>query len=369
MGKIKIIQLLLILIILMSINICSTEINSENLLHSLYNYEFDELHMNLSDLFLLHPESIELHYIKTTIYWWYISVDPYNDNFKETFLYESQKTIKLAETEKNKTQNEYLILGGVYCYIGRYYLFRNDWRKAYRNFKKGKKYLEKINIDSPIFYDASFGLGIYNYYAGILPSFIKTFSFLFGLRGDKEKGLNELLIATHSSDLLKVEAKSFLGFIYIYHENKYEKAIDIFNELSTEYPQNVQFKRLLSEAWRKKGEYEQAISICKEILENLNYTFISRNEKAEIFSTIGFLFQQTENHKMALHYYCLSEAENSSINFFILSPWKYYNIAYCYEKENKIENAYIYYKKVQDCEDAFGYHERAKNKIEQLEIK
>ena len=364
----KSIQLIVIPLLLTfpSINIQSKEINLNELLDLLYNYQFEKIDTELNNLIYLYPDSIEYFFLEATVNWWKISSDPFNEDFKKKFLSFSQHGIEVASSQKELTDFEYLILGGIYGYLGRYYLLENKWISAYKYGKKGKKYLQHINMGNPLYSETQYGLGLYDYYAGMLPSYLKIFTFLIGLHGSKKQGLEKLQIATQQSNLSNVEAKYSLCLIYIYYEKEYDKAIKILQELTSQFPINIQFKRLLIEAWHKKGNYEKSISICMEIIKNPNSVFVSNNEKSEILSTIGFLYQKNENYEIALYYYALSEEEITNKNFFILSPWKYYNIAYCYQKENEIQKALAYYNKVLNCEDAFGYHKRAEEKIAQL---
>ncbi len=367
MKRIKYFQVLIILLFIPLLNGYPSEINYNYYLTMLYNYRFDVLEQSLDSLSHKNPNALEPDFLKASMYWWYIAADPYNETFRKNFLLHLKEVIKKCHTKIKKDEHDYFILGATYGYVGRYYLLQNKWIKAYKYGERGKYYLEKIPQRHPVYSDALFGLGIYHYYIGLLPSYIKVLAFLLGLEGDKEKGLNELQEAGTNGSFTIVEAKCFLGFINNHFEKKYDATISLMKELTVKYPLNVQFTKLLSEALRKKGDYENAISICEILLRNPDCIFISGNEKAEFYSTIGFAYQEIQNYESALKNFLLSESVNSSIDFFLSSPWKYFNIAYCYEKLNKHEEAINYYKKVLKCEDTFGYHDRAKSKIKQLQ--
>ena len=337
------------------------ENNYFHVLNLIYNYEFIEFNNTMDSLMTYKPNSPELYFLKATNYWWLMVADPYNEDFSDKFLYFSRKLIEVEEKKLNNRigNDDLLLLGGAYGYIGRYYVMNGNWKQAYKFGKKGKNYLERLIEIQPSNNDAIYGLGIYHYYADLLPGFIKILLFFLRIDGNKNLGISELKVAAKSSGYSKIEAKSFLGFIDIYFEKKYGEAIHLFGELKEEFPNNIQFRKLLAEAWKNKGDINRAISIYKNILNNYTGNFVSLNEKAEIYASLGFCYQLNEDYKKASLIYNEMLNINTSETFFIQCPWKYFNIAFCFEKSGNYIQAINYYNKAIKCKNVFGYRKRA----------
>ena len=70
--------------------------------------------------------------------------------------------------------------GSAYLYNGRWYGETGSWLKAFWYGRKGANYLEKVIKKAPDYYDAYYGLGMYHYYADVLPKFIKASFFFIG---------------------------------------------------------------------------------------------------------------------------------------------------------------------------------------------
>ena len=83
-------------------------------------------------------------------------------------------------------------VGGAYGYKARYLALREKWWDAYRSGRKGVKHLEHVVEKDPELADAYLGLGIYHYYADVLPAVLKFFAGFIGLKGDRDRGLAEI---------------------------------------------------------------------------------------------------------------------------------------------------------------------------------
>lgn len=93
------------------------------------------------------------------------------------------------------------------------------------------------------YHDFYFFTGLYNYYREAYPEaypVYKAFAILFP-KGNKEKGLKELKMATKNSLFLSAEACTFLTGIYISFENNFPAALVYSKWLHEKYPQNHQF--------------------------------------------------------------------------------------------------------------------------------
>ncbi len=132
-------------------------------------------------------------------------------------------------------------LGGAYGYKARYLALKEKWWDAYRTGKKGVKHLERVVKADPEFSDAYLGLGIYHYYADVLPSILKFFAGFVGLHGDAGRGREEIHRALREGVLVGAECRFFLAEIYTTFEKKHWPALGFARSLRAEYPENELF--------------------------------------------------------------------------------------------------------------------------------
>jgi hypothetical protein len=150
--------------------------------------------------------------------------------------------------------------------------------------------------------DFYFFTGLYNYYRETYPEshpVYKSLAFLFP-KGDKEKGLQELQIASKNAIVLKAEAFSFLTGIYISFENNYQQAYFYSKSLHELYPGNMQYlaiyiKNLL--LVKRYGEAESLIKSSRSVFPNPYY-------QAQLCILDGILYEKRYHDlKQAQSYY------------------------------------------------------------------
>jgi len=132
-------------------------------------------------------------------------------------------------------------LGGAYGYEARYLALQERWWDAYRTGRKGLKHLERVARDAPGIDDTYLGLGIYHYYADVIPGVLKLFAGLVGLGGDRERGLEEIRRALRGGVLVRSEAAFFLAEIETTFEEDHWTALGYARALRDGYPENELF--------------------------------------------------------------------------------------------------------------------------------
>ena len=92
--------------------------------------------------------------------------------------------------------------------------------------------------------DAYLGLGIFHYYADVLPSVLKVLGMLVGMGGDAERGLAEIQRAVRNGDLVNVEGRFFLAEIYTTFEEDHWTAYGYSRGLRDEFHLQWGLRRL-----------------------------------------------------------------------------------------------------------------------------
>jgi len=163
-----------------------------------------------------------------------------------------------------------------YAEKGSYIRALRSARKAYLLIKRG---FTKID-EYPEFY---FSSGLYNYYREKYSEnhpIYRPFMWFFK-QGNKKLGLQQLKIATQNTLLSRVEAATYLTYIYIRYENRPELAVPFIQALTGEFPHNIYFKALYCEAMALSGDFTA--------LEPVAYS-LSSLDKA-FYQIAGYLFQ------------------------------------------------------------------------------
>lgn len=132
-------------------------------------------------------------------------------------------------------------LGGAYGYEARYLALQEKWWDAYQKGKRGVGHLERVVKERPDYGDAYLGLGIYHYYADVLPSVLKFFSTFVGMNGDKKRGLEEMHRALREGAIVREEARFFLAEIYSSFEDDQWRAFEYSRSLRDEFPESELF--------------------------------------------------------------------------------------------------------------------------------
>jgi predicted Zn-dependent protease len=95
--------------------------------------------------------------------------------------------------------------------------------------------------------DAYFGIGLYHYYAAVASTAAKLLRFLLALPGgDRIAGMQEMLRARNSGQVLRDEADYQLHVIDLWYERQPQHAIALLRGLRERHPRNPHFLELIA---------------------------------------------------------------------------------------------------------------------------
>lgn len=289
------------------------------------------------------------YFYKSAVYFWMYTENYGDETLGEEFEKHSFNAVEIGEArlEENESDIDALFyLGGVYGNLGRYYVITQNWLKAYWYGRKGKNYLEEVVEINPEYYEAYLGLGIYHYYADILPGFIKALSFLLGIEGDKAKGLEELNLAIEKGTYTKNEARFFLAMTYLFIENDYRKAQKLYKTLSEQCPQNGAFLNALGRTYLNLKHDKEALEVFEHVISSgISRPKFSQNQ-ANYF--IGEIYYKRNKFKKALPYLQKSTKNTIRTNdkHYWTFGWGGMKLAECYDILGKREDAMQVYQKI-----------------------
>ena len=127
-------------------------------------------------------------------------------------------------------------------------MLRGERLAAAREGNRIREALQRAIQLDPTLDDAYFGIGLYHYYADVVPATVKFFRWLMLLPGgDRAKGLREMLQARERGQLLAGEADYQLHLVYLWYEHRTADAIALLTSLDLRYPSNPLFLERLAE--------------------------------------------------------------------------------------------------------------------------
>jgi tetratricopeptide (TPR) repeat protein len=195
-----------------------------------------------------HPESPAADFLLGGIAWHELTTGPQGfaggPDEEERFLSRMRAAIERGERAVERDPGDVsarFFLGGSYGYQARFLALRERWWDAYRTGRRGLKHLERVAKDAPGLDDAYLGLGIYHYYADVVPAVLKVLAGIVGLGGDRERGLSEIRRALRGGALVDVEAAFFLAEISTTFEEDHWTALALARALRDRFPENELF--------------------------------------------------------------------------------------------------------------------------------
>ena len=299
----------------------------------------DKSFATFDSLIVMRPDRPEGYFLKASLLLSIYQVDKNQAVFDSLKVY-ADKTIGISkklldEQPDNKFLHFYL--GGIYGNMGLQYLRQGSYWSAYRNGSKGKGHLEKALKIDPEFADAELGIGIFKYYADVLPRYMKPLLFLVRLSGNREEGLSKIKLAAEKSALSRIEANFFYAKILQEYEGDPAGALDVGYQLHNQFPDNMFYHYSLGQFLYENGMLPESRELFEQ-LKKRPHRYYNRS--------VGYYYG------IILH--SMGEYENSTTQLMgIISLYPnnykdrlrdiYFRIGLNYEYLEERENALLYY--------------------------
>ena len=220
----------------------------------------------------------------------------------------------------------------------------------------------------PTYYDAYFGLGVYQYYAGTLPAVIKVLAKIVAIKGDPDKGVSQLNTAREkatftadSSKLLLIEVQNNRRNTKYYNPHK---SLQYIRELRAKYPKNPLMHYVEVICLFETKHYEAVTEQANRFLELIGkdpfykdiyiaraYTALGTSQMAQgNLEAARDLFEQ--GHK------ALQNQEPSR-----WGVWNEFRLGQVYDLLGEREKALKQYKYVLSFKDKWGFDEMTRELI------
>ncbi len=340
----------------------------------LYNLEFEGAEREFADIVRLRPDHPVGYFFRAMAQWWRI-LSNFDDESQDQKFYDMlDSVVDMCDKRLEKNSNDVTAMffkGGAVGFRGRLRANRGKWVGAANDGMVALPLVRKAYELDPNNYDVLLGIGIYNYYADLIPEqypIVKPLMFFFP-NGDRKKGLEQLRIAAERAKYASVEANYFLMQNYFMFEKDYPKSYEIAKKLNARFPRNPVFHRYVGRCLVSLGHLGEANDVFVEIekryrAKQIGYDDYDGREAYYYLGKYEFLGGRFDN---ALRYLfkcdelCRRLDKDGASGFMSLGNLI---IAMIYDAQHKRQQALDQYKKVLEMKEYENSHRDARRFIE-----
>ncbi|WP_372633526.1 hypothetical protein [Fodinibius sp.] len=258
-------------------------------------------------------------------------------------------------------------------YVGRQYSNREEWVSSLNYARKAMNTYEHLLELQPDMEDLKLAQGLKRYYSAYLPEaypVVQTVSW-FLPEGDKQEGLQLIREASQTATFARAEALYFLGNINYNYEKDYAAAIPYFEQLTTRYPRNNYYARILTKSYYQRRRYNKALGFIEETLNRWQSRQLPHGEvlREELLTWKGRILEQKNRPEEALQQYRQAfelgeELPNTSHRaFWVVSG---YLSGKLLAERQDFEEARFYLEKVAGADTAPAYREKARDLLSKI---
>ena len=338
------------------------QIEATSAINKMYNYQFEEAEKEFRWLvseYQNHPLPVFLLGLSS---WWkidaqssksYIGESHKENVLDKNFLSLMDESINLSKQiydQGNKVDGAFF-LAASYGFKGRLLPERRKWSAAAFAGRNAIKYLKEIRKDDLMIPEISFGNGLFNYYSiwiseryPLLKPIIKLFP-----EGNKNKGVEQLNIASNNSFYTRTEAQYFLMRIYS-GEGKLSKAFQLSEYLKDTYPQNSIFHKYYTQLLYRNSRLNECLKESNNIIVNYKKRKFGYNEDevriAHFF--LGEIYHSNLNFEKAIFNYkkSIEFSEKIGKQKMGYSIFSNFSLGRIFFNRNEYKQAKIYFKRV-----------------------
>jgi tetratricopeptide (TPR) repeat protein len=347
----------------------ASETHIHNGIGYIYNMAFDSARSEFHTVIKAHPENPAGHFFLAMVEWWTIMIDIENESHDEKFIAMLDRVIDLCDKRLEKDENDVPALffkGGSMGFRGRLHANRGDWMKAANDGRNAMPIVQKMYKLDPKNYDILLGIGIYNYYAAVVPEQFPVVKplMIFFPDGDKVKGIDQLRRASQHAQYANYEAAYFLLTIYQTYEKMYPEALALAMDLHAKFPANPVFHKYLGKAYVALGQWDKIYTTYTDMIERTKKKQFGYNltMEREARYYLGLWEMNRKNYDAALSQLYRTDEICRSIDVKTPSPFMTManlKIGMIYDKQSKRNYAIEQYKKVLEFNDYLDAHRLA----------
>lgn len=215
-------------------------------INGVYSLDFATAQQNIEKVFALYPDHPFAHFGNAMIAWARYEYEFETSDEKQRKVFEkvlddSIDGIKRWLKNNPQDPNAYMGLGALNGLRALFNMRNRNWVTSYFAGRKAISNLEKSLKIDPTYYDAFFGLGVYEYFAGTLPTVIKMLAKVVAIKGNPDTGVKYLNQARTQARFTQDSAKLILIQVQNTRGSKFyapQKSLEYIRELHKKFPNN-----------------------------------------------------------------------------------------------------------------------------------
>ncbi len=333
-----------------------------------YNLAFDSARSEFQQIARRKPDHPAGFFFLAMVDWWKIVTDLGNTSSDDRFLSELDRVIDLCDKRLDKDSHDTAALffkGGALGYRGRLHGNREDWLQAANDGRTALPIVEEAYKLAPGNSDVLLGMGVYHYYAAVIPDqypLVKPLMIFFP-KGNKSLGLKELQRAAAKARYADIEATYFLVQVLQNFEKRPAEALPLALRLHSRFPNNPIFHRYVGRCYAAIGTMDSCAKTFADVLRKRDAKMRGYDNIAEREARyyLGIDEMNKGNYPVALgHFYRADELsrtiDKDPSGFMAMTNLK---IGCIYDIQHNRDLAKEQYRKVLGMTDFQGSHDLA----------
>ena len=338
-------------------------------INGVYSLDYPTAQKNIQQVFEAAPDHPFAHFGNAMIAWsrYEYEFETSDDKQRKVFEKILDDSIDGIQRWKKKNPNDpnaYMGIGALYGLRALFSMRNRSWVTAYFSGRKAIKNLEHSLKLDPTYYDAYFGLGIYQYFAGTLPSVIKVLAKIVAIKGNPEEGVKQLNLAREKATFTGDSAKLILIEVQNTRGSKFynpQKSLEFIRQLRAKYPNNPLMRYVEVICLYETKQYDEVTAQANEFLSLIGTDpFYKDIYIARAYTALGTAQMAQGNFQEAK---TLFERGRAAVAHQAPSRWGVWNelrLGQVYDILGMREKARQQYQYVLSFKDKWGFDEQAK---------
>jgi tetratricopeptide (TPR) repeat protein len=232
---------------------------------------------------------------------------------------------------------------------------KKNYLNAFRGAQNIWDYLEKTREYDPENYDVYFPMGVLHYHLDHLPGSTRFITSLVLVKGDREKGLQELQLAVEKGDLLKELARLELISVYSGYEKQPWRVLPMAREMGDKYPHNYNFAFAIGGMLANLGHGAEAFAVARKVENGISSGAPPYRPELwpRYYHLMGRIHLENGEYDKAMEYFQRVLTDDSPYNFKVRA-WTWCRIGMVHDAKKERKLAEECYKKALGMEGIEG---------------